>query len=354
MPAIGNPTKYQDAPYFESVGTGSQTVWTLPWAPGFAGSLIVVVGGVPQPTSAFSVSGNQLTLSAAPANGARILVFGRGNSVSLLKPASGSVTSNSFDPGGVTLPLDSKNLPAITGSFKNLVLSATGTSAFVSINADELVLSSSQSYFVARSVNLISVNLAALGANGLDVGTSSTATWYSVWVIYNPSTATLAGLLSLSATAPSLPSGFTYKARVGWVRSDNTPNKYPLPFRQQGRRVVYTPKSGSNLTSYPSMVSAAGSIALTNIATSSVIPPSASTISVRLLCVSGTTIGAIALGGNSVQTTAGMPLPANGTFTFGQEVVLESLQGSLYWSVGTGGSGGFSAEMTAVGWEDNL
>jgi hypothetical protein len=35
-------------------------------------------------------------------------------------------------------------------------------------------------------------------------------------VIYNPATGTVAALASLSSTAPTMPSGYTYKRRIGW------------------------------------------------------------------------------------------------------------------------------------------
>lgn len=357
MPAIGNPTKYQDAPYFESVGTGSQTVWTLPWAPGFAGSLIVVVGGVPQPVSAYSVAGNQLTLSAAPLNGARILVFGRGNSVSLMRPASGSVTSTSFDTNGVTLPTGSKNLPGVTGSHKNLRMSASGLSSLISVSADELVLSNGLSYFVVRNINTTSLNLAASGINGLDIGTSSTSTWYSVWAIYNPTSDTVAYILSLSETSPSMPSGFTYKARLGWVRSDTTANKYPLPFTQRGDRVQYSPAVGSNLTGVPIMASGLTGNPVSvwsTVSAAAFVPPSAKVIHLMMrvgnngaaLCAPNSSYGGI----NDTSKPSPMSLTVTATTHGGVQMgsfLLETF--TIYWA------SDLSTNLLAcMGWEDSL
>jgi hypothetical protein len=68
--------------------------------------------------------------------------------------------------------------------------------------------------FGASSVSL-TLNVAGSGANGLDTG-SVTTSGYNYFVIYNPTTGTVASLASLSATAPTLPSGYTYKRRIGW------------------------------------------------------------------------------------------------------------------------------------------
>ena len=174
---------------------------------------------------------------------------------------------------------------AIQGAFKNLALSANGTAATVAISADEIALeNASNAYFIARTVSL-TLNLAGSGANGLDTGTSATSKWYSVWVIYNGST--VASLASLSATAPTMPSGYTHKARIGWVYTDSS-SKYPLKFMQFGRRVQYSPAAGSNITGLPQMATGVqGTYSTTaptwaTIATGNFVPSTASEIIVYL------------------------------------------------------------------------
>lgn len=82
---------------------------------------------------------------------------------------------------------------------------------------------------VFESVNL-TADLAVAGANGLDTGSEANDTWYSVWAIAHAdgdvSGTALAGLLSLSATAPTMPSGYTLKVRVGWVRNNGSGDLY--------------------------------------------------------------------------------------------------------------------------------
>jgi len=66
------------------------------------------------------------------------------------------------------------------------------------------------------------VDITASGINGLDTGSEATSTWYSVWVVAGASGT--GGLLSTSATSPTLPAGYDVsKRRIGWIynHSDN-------------------------------------------------------------------------------------------------------------------------------------
>lgn len=61
-------------------------------------------------------------------------------------------------------------------------------------------------------------DLAASGAGGLDTGAESASTGYYVWGI-GKSDGTFALLFSVSATAPTMPSGYTYKRLLYFVRN---------------------------------------------------------------------------------------------------------------------------------------
>jgi len=52
---------------------------------------------------------------------------------------------------------------------------------------------------MAISTALTGINITASGANGLDAGVEEASQWYAVWLIYNPTTSTYAGLFSLVA-----------------------------------------------------------------------------------------------------------------------------------------------------------
>ncbi|MBI5179182.1 MAG: hypothetical protein HZA04_07990 [Nitrospinae bacterium] len=63
--------------------------------------------------------------------------------------------------------------------------------------------------------------------------------WVHIWAIYNPVTNTIAGLFSLSATAPTLPSGYTHKAYVGAVYNNSSGNFISFFQRNNQARCTY-------------------------------------------------------------------------------------------------------------------
>lgn len=155
------------------------------------------------------------------------------------------------------LPAAAGNLIGIQGAFKNQKVTTTGTSAVVTITADELVVkNSANEYVTLRNVNVAPSFASAAGANGMDVGaggTQTASTWYYPWVIYNPVTSTMAGLLSLSSSAPTLPAGYTFAARARAVRTDATANKYPLKMSWIGLLLKYIVTAATNIPALPDM-----------------------------------------------------------------------------------------------------
>ncbi|WP_152973114.1 hypothetical protein [Pseudomonas asplenii] len=258
------------------------------------------------------------------------------------------------------LPGQVNNLVGIQGAFKNLAVSATGTSAVVSITADEIVLeSASNTYQTVRNV-AVNPSLASSGISGLDTGTVAANTWYSVWVVWN-STNGAAGLLSLSATAPTLPGGWTHKARVGWVRTDGTANRYPLNFLQSGRRAQYRVGSGTNVTALPVIANASSPIALwTAIAVAAFVPPTAGAIDVGVISQSAASqlAWAYVVPNNSYSTTPSATAPvgiASGSYNTSltaSRTLMALESGNIYW--GTQTSSGGSMGVYCAGWEDNL
>ena len=138
---------------------------------------------------------------------------------------------------------------AISGLKVNVSSGTTVAVAATSVS----VGNGSGSYYQATAVS-VSINSAVNGANGLDTGALGASTWYAVFAIYNPATATVAGLMSLSGTAPTLPSGYTFFARVGWVLTNS--GSALIGTLQYGRRAQYV-VGGTNLTALPVMITAA-------------------------------------------------------------------------------------------------
>ena len=179
----------------------------------------------------------------------------------------------------------------ISGSHSNLRLASNGTTAEVTITADSVCVKNAA--FAQRVLNAVSLTatFANAGVNGLDVGAANSqaaSQWYSVWVIW--SGATVAGLLSLSATSPTLPSGYTHYARVGWVRTDGTANKFPLRFDQAGNKVTISPLAGTNVAGNITMASGVqGTVSGTglNVSVGNFIPSTAWAIEVFISTQTG-------------------------------------------------------------------
>lgn len=68
------------------------------------------------------------------------------------------------------------------------------------------------------------VDMTVSGAGGLDTGVEQASKWYAVFIISNNTGSLVSSLLSLSATAPTLPGGYTLFRRVGWIRNNASSN----------------------------------------------------------------------------------------------------------------------------------
>lgn len=131
---------------------------------------------------------------------------------SLATLSTGILVNKTTSPPTITAPATPTQ-----GSFKNLSVKVA-TNTTVAVAADAVVVSDGTNFIsVAPSATC---NLGTNGAvNSLDTGTIAVNSWYFMWVIYNGTTT--GTLASLSSTSPTLPSGYTYKARVGAVQTIN-------------------------------------------------------------------------------------------------------------------------------------
>jgi hypothetical protein len=259
---------------------------------------------------------------------------------------------------GTTLTTASAITPsAAVGSFSNLKVNSSAGTANTAVTANEVVLeNSTNSYFTVRSIS-VSISSGSVGvANGLDSGTVAANTWYSIWLIYNPTTLATAGLMSTSATAPTLPSGYTFKARVGWIRTSGTASQN-LGIIQYGKRAQYI-VDGTVLTKFPQIAS--GSTASGNWVAYAVSTFMPSTAFIMRAVVAGNPGSAnfTSIGPNSNFTTTGAsayqnPPPIIAGYTSSQggaipgEITLEST--NIYYASGTS-----SGAAYCMGWEDNL
>ena len=230
----------------------------------------------------------------------------------------------------------------ITGSASNLKASSTGTNATVTVTADAICLKNSSNVQVVVNTLSLLIDSATVGANGLDAGVLAASTWYYIWAIWNGTTS--AGLLSLSSSAPTMPSGYTHKAMIGAIRTDSTANKFPLGFTQLGKSVAPKIGAGSNVTTLPTLASGAagalgGAPTWVAVALGAFVPPTAKKVRLSLANTSVSTGGtAMVAPNNSYSGVAAGVVPPpmvmsnNGATPVAMmgELLLESM--NIYWA----------------------
>jgi hypothetical protein len=304
-----------------------------------------------------------LTLTSAPlpvASGgtgvvtltANNLLIGNGvSAVSLLAPGA---AGNTFYSDGTAIQSGVVGF-APEGAYRNLRIQATGNTS-ITVTADSVVVYTSNN--IGRLLNAVSLTLSTTtsGANGLDTGTIANNTWYAVWVIYDPSTPTVAGLISTSATAPTLPTGYTYKARVGWVRYATAALARTL---QVGHRAQYVVTAGSQTPNSPIMASGvAGNVSTPiwiAVAWGAYAPSTSTSLSISIGSVSITGQAMLAPNnsyGSITSSTNPAPLNTQGSNyalapTAAIDLIVES--SNVFWASNT--PQGF---MVCRGWTDNV
>ena len=89
---------------------------------------------------------------------------------------------------------------------------------------------------------------AGSGNGALDTGTVAASTWYHVYLIARTDTGAVDVLFSTSATAPSMPTGYTKKRRIGSILTDAS--SHILAFSQNGDEFLWVVgiTSANNLT----------------------------------------------------------------------------------------------------------
>jgi hypothetical protein len=160
---------------------------------------------------------------------------------------------------------------AVLGSAKNLgcKVNASTPLSKADITADELVLKDSNGNAWLAAAVSVTADVTVSGANGLDTGSEGASTWYYLWAIWNPTTNTVAALLSASGTTPTLPSGYTFKALAGVVYNDGSSNF--TAFWQQDQTVwVNTAEVGGALL--------AGKSSYGSVSLAALVPPNAKSV----------------------------------------------------------------------------
>lgn len=181
--------------------------------------------------------GNQTVSSLVIEPGETWLVFSQGSGAYVVQRVSGATW----------------NAPAPSSSHKKLAaVWASNTTA--SMSADAVVVQDSNGNTRRLTSYSQTVNSATSGAGGLDAGSVGNNTWYYLYAIYNPATNTQSILMSASATAPTLPSGYTFASGpLSAVLTDSS--GHFLGFKQYGNDWQFV--VGNNLSALPQLISGA-------------------------------------------------------------------------------------------------
>jgi hypothetical protein len=251
------------------------------------------------------------------------------------------------------------------GTHKNLA-GVWATNATATYTADSIVLyDANGNSKIVTSFNE-TLNTGTSGAGGLDTGSIGDSTWYYVFAILKPSTGTVNILISLSSTAPTLPTGYTYSALIGAVDTDAS--AHLIGFTQVDDLVTF--KVGSNLSGLP--IVATGGAGNTNTPTyttatvrgaGSIVPVNATSILLGIYSAANDGIDVIlAPNGNygaHLSITNPPPFVANdGSISGGVtgrsvpgEMLLEG--NTVYYAIGTG-SGGTNQAIACYGFRMHL
>lgn len=321
-----------------SFGSSASTNYPLYYL-SFSGVLTLTHNGtsliIPGSDNITTVAGDSAVVQYLGSGNWRVINYQRAGATGIVDPAASI---------GLTQPV-------------GMTITVTSNTA-VTVTATQITLTNGSITRVLNSPSL-SIALTTSGANGLDTGSEASNTWYYVYAIYNPSTATAAGLLSASSTSPTLPSGYTFYRRIGAVRNNASSNLYRT--LQKGSTVVYT--IGTNPTATLTMISgSSGSISTptwTAVSTTSYVPPTAISIYITVFGQTGSVSnGVMAAPSNGygsysdssnappiviAEGTGGTSVPnvVNGTF------LLES--SNIYYA-----SSYALTSMSALGWTDSI
>jgi hypothetical protein len=134
---------------------------------------------------------------------------------------------------------------AFRNYLSGLIMSAAGSSFSVDVG----VACDSTNVDVLTLASLISKTTSAWAVGstngGLDTGTIAANTWYHVFLIKRPDAGVVDVLVSLSATAPTLPTSYTLFRRIGAMRT-NASSQW-TPFSQNGDEFLWlTPLNDVN------------------------------------------------------------------------------------------------------------
>jgi hypothetical protein len=264
-----------------------------------------------------------------------------------IKAWNAPINQGNIDVAALASEVEKTRNLSIQGAYRGILISAPGVGSLISGRVDQVIVKDGAG--VARRVSGLSaaINLATVGANGLDVGVLAASSFYSLWAINGaaqafiaalcpvltgattagsavvtglPSTASLRVGMQLSSSAfpagsvvqsidspsqinvsalaltttaaaslrfvyePVLPAGYTSKARVGMFLT--AANGVPYAYTQIDSFLLFDPTAASNTLNYPVAVSGVAS-APVSVSLANLVPPTARKVSLVAGCTGG-------------------------------------------------------------------
>lgn len=255
--------------------------------------------------------------------------------------------------------------PALPG-VSNLLIVNGGATTNVTITFDQAVLVNNAGQGLAVLAGNYTCDCSVNGAiNRLDTGTLANNSEYHIWLIAKPDGTGAGSLMSLSATSPTLPTGYSggFKYRIGCFMTGGAATF--LRLRQIGNRTQYVVAAGTTVTAPISFTVStnASKTALTAAGTTGAggaqkVPSTARSILLALGNSGATNSSTWVFPNNDAGYTAGFASGFSGCtgggtapILYNCEVVLEST--SIYYISGNN-AGGASASILCLGWVDRV
>jgi len=282
-------------------------------------------------------------------------------------------TSNTFHLLNAVIASASGATAPLCGASGLVITNSVGTpNTIITITANQVVMQTTGGLVINRSNISTSINISTgtvtSTAGGMDGEAPGISGWLYVWMIDNGSAASaIASLATGNGLTPNMPSGYTFKCRLGAMRVDGSGNL--LRTIQNGNTAQYKITTGSNTTAPPNIANgidgstfSTTSPTLVTASVSSVVPSTAATI--KLLCSNGFHAGVVSnvlvapntnWGGTNQgplgSANQGWPCYLNGIsgnfLHMSTEFVLEGTTIG-YAADGNGGS------VSALGWKDSV
>lgn len=180
---------------------------------------------------------------------------------------------------------------------------------------------------------------------GLDTGTKTISTWYHCFAI-SKNDGTSDFLFSLSASTPTMPSGFTNKRRIGAVKTDSGGNI--LPFVQSGDIITLKTAIEDLFTTSPSHTGV-------NVTIST--PLSIKTTAMLFVLMLSSVGGVFGIIGEPDKVERGTPTVANMNFNgeafppTSNLLISTNTSSQVYYRI-AGGTGAYILRIHTLGWID--